>query len=97
MGRHDDAAAVFHFVAIVIDIHLAAARFEPEELVAVLMHLGADLLARLQRHQHQLQVMAGVEHLPKVSIAGGLPFDIVVIAFHLPSSFVGSCPQFISE
>src|SRR5688500_16191349 len=82
-GRDDHAAAVLHVVAIVIDVHLAAARLKAEELVAVLMNFRANLLARLERHQHQLEMLAGIEHPTEVGVAGGLPLDVVMISLHV--------------
>ena len=63
-----------------VDIDGALPFLEAEELVAVLMDLLADLLARLQRHQHQLQMLAGVEDVPEVLIVDRQLVDIVAKA-----------------
>ena len=49
---------------------------DPEELVAILVHFFADLLARLQGHQNQLEVVTGVEHPAKVGIVDGDAGDV---------------------
>ncbi len=91
-GRDDHRAAVDDVIDIVVDVDLAAAFLEAEKLVAVFVHLGPDFLARLQGHQHQLEVLAGVEHAAKIRIVGGLMLDIVVIAVHcLPPGLVVEC------
>ena len=41
---------------------------EAEELIDVVVDLLADLLARLEVHQHELAVLPGVEHLPVVRV-----------------------------
>ena len=47
-----------------------------------MMDLFADVLARLQRHQHQLQVPAGVQDATEMRIVLGQVFDIANKALH---------------
>ena len=44
------------------------ALLEAEELVAVLVDLGADVAAGRQRHQHELQMPARVEDAAEILI-----------------------------
>ena len=46
-----------------------------------------DLVAGLQRHQHQLQIMPRVEHPPEIVVLFGQVFDIVAESVHLSLSF----------
>src|ERR1044072_8127608 len=57
--RHDNSIVSFDPIAYAVDPHLALARLDSEELVTVLVHFLSDFLARPQRHQHELDVMAG--------------------------------------
>src|SRR5690606_6401188 len=45
--RHDDAVVRLHLVHRAVDRDLALAGLDPEELVAVVVHFLADLVARL--------------------------------------------------
>jgi hypothetical protein len=71
--------------------------------VAVLVDLLADLLARLERHQDELEIFAGIEDAAEILIGGRRLFDIVDITLHRRSSFAlvqsfsGSRPQFMRE
>src|SRR3546814_18269829 len=58
------------------------ALLDTEELVAVLMHLFADLFAGFQRHQHQLQVLPSIEDTAEILILDSPRLDIVDIDFH---------------
>src|SRR3712207_7758542 len=58
MIRRPPRSTLFPYTTLfrsVVDQHLALPALEAEELVLVLMDFDADLLARLQRHQHQLR------------------------------------------
>jgi hypothetical protein len=52
-----------------------------EKLVQV-VDLGADLLARRQRHQHQLTVLRGVKNPAEVVVADGQLPDVRNESFH---------------
>src|SRR6478609_5322801 len=86
-GRYDRGAAVLDRIAVVVDVDRAAAFLEAEELVAVLMDFGADLLAGLKGHQHELEMVSGVKHPAKIAIVRRQLLDIVMIALHGSSSF----------
>src|SRR4030095_10975365 len=81
-GGHDHPAAVLDVIAIVVDVDLTPALLETEELVAVLMDLRPDVAAGRQAHQHQLEMVAGVEHPAEIRGLGRLALDVVVIALH---------------
>ena len=59
-GRDDHGEIVLDPVGDAVDPDLALAFLDPEELVAVLVHLLADVAAGRQRHQHQLEVACPV-------------------------------------
>jgi len=66
------------FLAINHDHSLAF--LETEELVAIFVDLRANLVARLERHQHQLKLLAGVQHAAEISVGNGLLLNIVAIS-----------------
>jgi hypothetical protein len=47
------------------------------------VHLRADLVARLQRHQNELKVVPGVEHTAEILVLDRPLLDIVTIALHV--------------
>jgi len=51
---NDDTVIGLHIVAFAIDPDFTASLFDPEKLVAVVVDFLADLVAGLERHQHQL-------------------------------------------
>ena len=94
-GGHDHREIVLDPVVHPVDPDHALAFLDAEELVAVLVHLLADVAAGRQRHQHQLEVLAGVEDAAEILVGDRRLLDIVDIALHISSSFNGSWPQFI--
>src|SRR5690606_9196482 len=58
---------------------------DPEELIAIVVDLLADLLARLERHEHELQVMSGVEDAAIVLVLGGQLLDVGHETLHVSS------------
>src|SRR5690606_38724974 len=66
--RHDDRIVAFDLRTLAVDHDRALALFNPEELVPVVVDLFADLSPGLDRHQDQLQVLARVEHSPKIAV-----------------------------
>src|SRR5689334_5802833 len=85
-GRDDDRVVILDRVARAVDDDLAFAFLDAEELVAVLVHFLADVLAGLQRHQHELQVLAGVEHAAEIVVLLRDPLDVIDKSFHRRSS-----------
>jgi hypothetical protein len=65
---HDDGMIFLHLRANAVDHNLAFALLDAEELVAVIVHLLANLVARLQRHQHELHLLAGVEDTAEIAV-----------------------------
>ena len=55
---------------------------DPEELIAILVHLVTDLLAGLQRHQHQLQMFSRIKNMTKIDVLLDEFFDIFNEALH---------------
>src|SRR5690554_7985379 len=80
--RHDHGIVVLHRMIDAVDRDHTFASFDAEELVAVVMHFRPDLLARVQRHHHQLQVMPGVEDAAEVAVVLRDAFDVVDITLH---------------
>src|SRR5690606_30849328 len=64
-------------------------RFDSEELIAVVVDFGTNLLARLQAHCDQLEVVAGVEHSAEVGVVGSDALDVVDVALHCVRSPAG--------
>ena len=94
-GRNDHGEIPLDAIVDPVDPHDAAAFFKTEELVAILVHFLADVAACRQGHQHQLQVMAGIENAPEIVVSDGQLLNIVAISLGHQSSLVGSWPQFI--
>ena len=67
-GGDDHREIVLDPVGDAVDADLALALLDAEELVAVLVHLLADVAAGRQRHQHQLEILAGVEDAAEILI-----------------------------
>jgi hypothetical protein len=57
--------------------------FDAKELVAVLVNLLTDLVAGLESHRDQLEVMTGIQNAAKIFILDRALFDVVTIAFHV--------------
>src|SRR5665811_820749 len=81
-GRNDDRRAVLHLVLVAVDDDAAPARLEAEELVAVLVHLQADVLLRRETHQNELATGGGIEDFPEITVFKGQLFDVVVESLH---------------
>ena len=47
-GRNDDGIVRLDGVALAVDEHFPLALLDPEELIAIVVHFRADLLARLE-------------------------------------------------
>jgi hypothetical protein len=78
--RYDHRDIVLDLILAAVDVDRAFAFVNAEELVAVGMQFLADFLARLQSHQHQLQVLAGVQDPAEVLICLSQILDIVAKA-----------------
>src|SRR5678815_5256484 len=74
-GWNDHREIRLDLILNAVDVDSSAAFLETEELVAMGMNLGSDLLARLQSHQHQLKVPTSVEHMAIVFILDRERFD----------------------
>jgi hypothetical protein len=57
-GRDEHRRVGLDLAGGAVDGNLAIARLDAKELIAVVVDLLADLLAGLERHQHQLKVPA---------------------------------------
>lgn len=85
-GDHH-TAPVFHRMSRAINNHFSLARFEPEELVNVVMCLFTDLLTGEESHQYQLAVPAGVQDPAKIRVFPCFYFEICMKTFlHILSS-----------
>src|SRR5690606_30065255 len=60
--RYDDGDAVRQIVLFAAELDLAGSGFDTDELVVLVVRFEPDLLARLQRHQHELHVRAGEQY-----------------------------------
>lgn len=81
--RNDDPVVCLDRIGHIVDPYFATARFEPEELIAVFMHLLADLLARPERHQDKLNVLPSIKNPAEIFVLFGQFLDIVGKPFHL--------------
>src|SRR5205085_1524904 len=91
-GGHDHRELVLDMIGNPINVDNAGPLLDAEELVAVLVNLFADLIAGLQRHGDELQMVARVEHPAEVLVLDRPLLDIVAIAFHPSLSFTSSKP-----
>src|SRR5215471_17407610 len=73
---HEDGIAVLDFRRLAIDPNFAVPLLQAEELIAVGVYFLADLLTRLQGHEHELKVLAGVQHATEIRIGVRQIFDI---------------------
>jgi hypothetical protein len=67
-GRDNDRVVALELRALPVDHDLSLALLNPEELVPIIVDLFPDLSAGLDRHQHQLKILARVEHSPEVTV-----------------------------
>src|SRR5690606_17758520 len=81
-GRDDDGVIGPDRRRLAVDADLAGPPLDAEELIAVVMHFLADLLAGVERHQDELEVLAGVEHAAKVGVPLSQLLDVVGEALH---------------
>jgi hypothetical protein len=61
------------------------ALFDAEELVMCLVGFHADILAGLQSHEDELQVMARVKNVPEGCVLFRQRFDVSRVAVHVAS------------
>jgi hypothetical protein len=76
-GGHDHGEIVHHRILAAVDIDCTLPFLEAEELVPILVHLCANLLPWLKRHQHQLEMLTGVEDTPEVFVVDRQLVDVV--------------------
>jgi hypothetical protein len=79
---NDHRVVVLDGRALAVDPDFALPLLDMEELVVRLVHLLADLFAGLQGHEHELQVLARVEHAAVVGVLGREFLDVVDEALH---------------
>ena len=79
---NDDGIIGLDRVTGSVDQYFTLPCLETEELVVTSVDLLADILTWLQRHQHQLQMLAGVQDAAEIGVLFGQLFDIVNKAFH---------------
>lgn len=63
---------------LLVDQDVAGARLDADELGGVLVHLGRDALGRLDAHEHQLCLLAGVQHSAVVLVVQRECLDVAV-------------------
>jgi hypothetical protein len=80
--RHDDGIVTLDHRTVTVDPDLALPFFDTEELVAIVVRLLTYLLARLDGHQHELQVLARVQHATEICIFLGQLFDVAQEALY---------------
>jgi hypothetical protein len=85
---YDDRHVGLNRRDLAVDDHFALSLFDTEELVPVGVDFLADLVAGLQHHQHELQLLAGVENAAEVGVILGQIFNIVDKAIHGSFSFM---------
>jgi len=74
---NEDRIAGLDLRALAVDQRFPVTLFDPEKLVAIGMHFLADVFAWLQRHQHELKMLASVEHPTKVHVRFCQVFDVI--------------------
>ena len=79
---NDDGIIGLDRVTGSVDQYFTLPCLETEELVVTSVDLLADILTWLQRHQHQLQMLAGVQDAAEIGVLFGQLFYIVNKAFH---------------
>jgi hypothetical protein len=83
----DVPAATLELARHPVDRGCALALLDPKELVVGRAGFLPDARAGLQRHQHQLQVPAGVQRMPEGAVFFGQLFDAgdPALRFAVPS------------
>jgi hypothetical protein len=85
-GGHDDRVVSFDLGPIAVDPDFACPGFEAEKLIAVVMDFFPDLVARLERHQNELEMVACVQDTAKIGIFDGQRFNVADKSLHALSS-----------
>src|SRR5690242_5010167 len=67
---------------LLVEDELGLALLDAEELIDARVHFLADLLARLQAHDHQLGVLAGEQYPAEVGVLQGFALDRSDVAGH---------------
>jgi hypothetical protein len=57
--NHDRISVSHRTLLLLVEDELGLSRFDPEELVDVLVHLVTDFFPRFQAHQHKLGMLSG--------------------------------------
>ena len=82
-GRNDHAVAAFDGVCRAVDLDLSCPIFEAEELVSILVDFFTNVIARLNGHENQLNVLASIKDLSKEIVFFGHFLDIACKSVHL--------------
>jgi len=80
--RHNNTVIGFDFVTCAVDPNFTLARFDTEELVAVIMDLLSNLVTWLDGHEDKLKIVASVENATEVVVLFRKFLDIVNKAPH---------------
>jgi len=80
--RDDDPVVGFDLMDRAVDRDFSLSSLDPEKLVTIIVNLFADLFAGLDRHQHELEVVAGVQHTAEVAVSFGQALNVAGKAFH---------------
>jgi hypothetical protein len=76
------SAAVLKLVPLAVQLNVAITRLDTNELIVTRVPLEADLVTRLQRHEHQLSVGARENHATVILIGKRIVFDVRYVAIH---------------
>ncbi|MCK0103865.1 MULTISPECIES: hypothetical protein [Pseudohalocynthiibacter] len=80
---NDDTVIGLYLIGHIVDPDFAASRFKTKELIAIVVNFFADFFARLERHEHQLDVFASIENFTEVVVSFGQLFDVVCKTLHV--------------
>src|SRR6266545_3998529 len=81
-GRYDHDVAGTHLAGDTADLSPYLTLHERQQLVVVLVYLGADVLAGLQGHHHELEVLGRVEDAPEGVVGPGGFGDVDLVHVH---------------
>jgi hypothetical protein len=88
---YQDCVVALDAIPLPVDHDFALAHLYSKKLIAIRMDLLTDLLAGLERHQHQLKVLARIEDMAEITIILSQLLDVFDEAFHRTRPVVDCC------
>lgn len=75
-SQDDNGRSCFQMEFLVIQHGRALAFFDPDELVGAGVNFHSDIFTWFKRHEHQLRVRSGIDHLAEIVVSSTFLFNV---------------------